>query len=711
MNQDRSVLLSEEDERENIIRLIDKENFKKNLSYQVLMNKFALTPYIYELNEVDPLFLHYKEIAQSSVNNFILHPFQLEILKKLSAGRNLVISAPTSFGKTASIFEYICQKKRIINKILIIVPTVALRNEYLEKINDCLDGHKIITNSNDIQNFDKFCLILTHERFVEYFSKNRMEQKSIDLLVIDEIYKLQNETNVERMYSMSLAYLTAIKVSKQFVFLGPFINSISLPDIANFEMLKYEYSPIATEMSYYSDFSIESLKQIVSNNDKTLVYFSNKKDILTTIEQFIVPNTENKNIDLLNYIEKEFDKTWLSEWSVMKALKNGIGVHFNELPSFIKEYVIDSYNNSDETMLLFSTSTLLEGVNTSTKKLIITSDKIGNSKLSDFEFWNLAGRAGRLGKYKVGNVIYYGSKDDFKKEKKYINLDNLWINNDTNLDEYEFINNNKLSNKEKQEKLELIMKKYDISVDEIKYILLPFFSKVDMLLAFFDDVFVNLLSEIRDLLNESLNSTKSNSRNIRELIFDLYIKKYKKPVGIGALPSSQFSILSDAVNMSCKTKSDKINKIIKTGREILLNHPDESDESKKEKMNNLYSYSFYIVNNFVENSYIPGINILKLIIEKSSLLTYAQYKLLNSYIFRQVDAYATMVSNDEIFETLGVLPPLISIIKTNIDFGNVKNITDLRNEVLNNKEKIIGSINNNKLYLHYFKILAKKLKV
>ena len=128
-------------------------------------------------------------------------------------------------------------------------------------------------------------------------------------------------------------------------------------------------------------------------------------------------------------------------------------------------------------------------------------------------------------------------------------------------------------------------------------------------------------------------------------------------------------------------------------------------------MNNLYSYSFYIVNNFVENSYIPGINILKLIIEKSSLLTYAQYKLLNSYIFRQVDAYATMVSNDEIFETLGVLPPLISIIKTNIDFGNVKNITDLRNEVLNNKEKIIGSINNNKLYLHYFKILAKKLKV
>ena len=474
MNNTDKFNVNEEDFREEIIKTIDKSEVKKNLAYQVLMNKLSLTPYLYELDEVDPLFVNYKEKNKSKINNFVLHPFQVEILKKLNNGKNLVVSAPTSFGKTASIFEYLSIHRNIINKVLIILPTIALRNEYLEKIAVSIPEHKIISNSNKIENYDKFCLILTHEKFVEYFSKVKTDNFDIDLLVIDEIYKLQNESNDDRMYSMSLAYLTAIKLSKQYIFLGPFINSINLPDIDNFEVLKYDYSPIAIEISYQDNFDLASAKNNILPDEKTMMYFSNKKELLDFAEQYVQNNTVTTNNDLIKYISEEYDEKWIDEWSVLKAINHGIGVHYNELPSFIKEYVINSYNNSNNTMLLLSTSTLLEGVNTSTKKLLITSKRIGNKDLSDFEFWNLVGRAGRLGKYKVGKVTYFGKKDDFKKENRYIDLNNFWINELANKDEYEIINSGQLSDVEKQKKLEEIYKNYNLTLDEIKYLFLPF---------------------------------------------------------------------------------------------------------------------------------------------------------------------------------------------------------------------------------------------
>ena len=594
MNNVDKFNVNEEDFREEIIKTIDKSDVKKNLAYQVLMNKLSLTPYLYELDEVDPLFVNYREKNKSKINNFVLHPFQVEILNKLNQGKNLIVSAPTSFGKTASVFEYLNINKNKINKILIILPTIALRNEYLEKIVLCIPEHKIISNSNKIEKYEKFCLILTHERFVEYFSKIKTDAFDIDLLVIDEIYKLQNESNSDRMYSMSLAYLTAIKLSKQYIFLGPFINSISLPDIENFEVLKYDYSPIAIDITYQDSFDLNSVKNNILSDEKTMMYFSNKKDLLDFAEKYIQNNTVTTNNDFIKYISEEYDEKWIDEWSVLKAIEHGIGVHYNELPSFIKEYVINSYNNSNNTMLLLSTSTLLEGVNTSTKKLIITSKKIGSNDLSDFEFWNLVGRAGRLGKYKVGKVTYFGKKDDFKKENRYIDLNNLWINESANRDEYEIINSGQLSDFEKQRKLEEIYKNYNLSLDEIKFLFLPFFSKVDKLFDFFDNIYPKLINKIEELLNKQIkNSDFFCSREIRRVIFEEFILKYKKTLSIGALPLSHFSILCDAINMSNSSKNSKIKYIIDNGRNFLEKKCiDLSVEEKREKLNNLYSYSF-----------------------------------------------------------------------------------------------------------------------
>ena len=713
MNNTDKFNVNEEDFREEIIKTIDKSEVKKNLAYQVLMNKLSLTPYLYELDEVDPLFVNYKEKNKSKINNFVLHPFQVEILKKLNNGKNLVVSAPTSFGKTASIFEYLSIHRNIINKVLIILPTIALRNEYLEKIAVSIPEHKIISNSNKIENYDKFCLILTHEKFVEYFSKVKTDNFDIDLLVIDEIYKLQNESNDDRMYSMSLAYLTAIKLSKQYIFLGPFINSINLPDIDNFEVLKYDYSPIAIEISYQDNFDLASAKNNILPDEKTMMYFSNKKELLDFAEQYVQNNTVTTNNDLIKYISEEYDEKWIDEWSVLKAINHGIGVHYNELPSFIKEYVINSYNNSNNTMLLLSTSTLLEGVNTSTKKLLITSKRIGNKDLSDFEFWNLVGRAGRLGKYKVGKVTYFGKKDDFKKENRYIDLNNFWINELANKDEYEIINSGQLSDVEKQKKLEEIYKNYNLTLDEIKYLFLPFFSKIDKLFDFFDNVYPKLIDAIEELLNKQIkNPNFFFFLEVRKVIFEEFILKYKKTLSIGALPLGHFSILCDAINMNNSSKNSKIKYIVDNGRKFLEEKcTDLAVGEKREKLNNLYSYSFYMVNNYIVNAYIPGVNIIKWLCEKTKHFNSEQIGLLNNLIFKQVDQYSSMITDDELFDTLGIIPPLIKIIKETVGNVDLKNISDLKDALKDNIEIINNKISNNGLYIYYFEMLLKKLQL
>ena len=40
--------IDENDQREILIREIDKNQYKNNLAFQVVLNKYGLTPYLYE---------------------------------------------------------------------------------------------------------------------------------------------------------------------------------------------------------------------------------------------------------------------------------------------------------------------------------------------------------------------------------------------------------------------------------------------------------------------------------------------------------------------------------------------------------------------------------------------------------------------------------------------------------------------------------------
>ena len=78
-------------------------------------------------------------------------------------------------------------------------------------------------------------------------------------------------------------------------------------------------------------------------------------------------------------------------------------------------------------LYLISTTTITEGVNTSAKNIIITSNKKGTKLLKPFDARNIAGRAGRFLQHFSGRVIVVqndfdkilNSKDDELKHKNY----------------------------------------------------------------------------------------------------------------------------------------------------------------------------------------------------------------------------------------------------------------------------------------------------
>lgn len=106
----------------------------------------------------------------------------------------------------------------------------------------------------------------------------------------------------------------------------------------------------------------------------------------------------------IDEVIKLIDERIHHQYYLKKCLNKGIAYHFGGIPEEIKLRIENLYKQG-LIKFLFCTSTLLEGVNLPAKNIFILSEKIGDGKMSDIDFWNLAGRAGRLRKDISGNIF------------------------------------------------------------------------------------------------------------------------------------------------------------------------------------------------------------------------------------------------------------------------------------------------------------------
>jgi replicative superfamily II helicase len=144
----------------------------------------------------------------------------------LEGKKNLILSAPTSFGKSLLIEELVAS--RHYKNIVIIQPTLALLDETRLKLTKYHKDYKIIVRTSQLPSLELGNLfLLTAERVMEYkyFPK-------IDFFVIDEFYKLSSKRRNDRSDVLNNAFnLLANRFRSKFYLLGPCVKGIS-PDFA-----------------------------------------------------------------------------------------------------------------------------------------------------------------------------------------------------------------------------------------------------------------------------------------------------------------------------------------------------------------------------------------------------------------------------------------------------------------------------------------------
>jgi replicative superfamily II helicase len=111
----------------------------------------------------------------------VLHAPQAAVYRRLLAGESVVLSAPTSFGKSL-IIDAVVASARYKN-IVVIVPTIALIDETRRRFARFQGVYKVITHAFQKPG-ERNVYVMTQERLLE----SKIDH--VDFFVIDEFYKL-----------------------------------------------------------------------------------------------------------------------------------------------------------------------------------------------------------------------------------------------------------------------------------------------------------------------------------------------------------------------------------------------------------------------------------------------------------------------------------------------------------------------------------------
>jgi hypothetical protein len=363
-----------------------------------------------------------KEIHLSrNLSSKYFHAEQYELLQLLEKEINIILSAPTSFGKSLLIEEIIASGH--YKNIVIIQPTLALLDETRKKLIKYKDSYKLIVRTSQVPSETLGNVFLfTAERVNEY-----QFFPDIHFLVIDEFYKLSGNRDDERSSSLNNAFYYLItKFSPKFYLLGPNIDEISwgFTEKYNAAFYKSDYSLVdSREIDLYKEydgnFGVRGLKKeykekvlfdlLFSLTDEQNIIYCSSPQRVRYLSKAFTQYLKEKNVPetiedypLIEWIENYITKGW----SVLHNLKRNIGIHDGALQKHISTSIID-YFNQGKIKYLFCTSTIIEGVNTSAKNIIYFDSKKGPNSVDFFDYSNIKGRAGRMMIHYVGRIYNF----------------------------------------------------------------------------------------------------------------------------------------------------------------------------------------------------------------------------------------------------------------------------------------------------------------
>lgn len=422
-------------------------------------------------------------------NNNILDKSQKSIIdfyQSLDIKR-MLISAPTSYGKTFIMREILCLNQEKYKNILLVFPTVALLRENalnMEELNqDKKMGYNVIKSiDREIDCQDRNIFVLTPERAMQLLAQ--YPNIEIDFFFYDEMYKIdedycndETDDNDEKKNSYAertfldearaktfriCLYLLSKRV-KDYYLAGPNLkrekfgkgmqryiaeNNIQVKEI-EFEPTKRimvkAYNKVIdedyTNLPYLEKPGIVKIHSKVNDRICDVVNYIEQKGYGATILYCTTPAKANEyatklaknhqgNVvknerfsEFIEHLKRNYNIDGsINEWSFVNVLEMGFGMHHGKMPKYIQKEILDLFNEGIFN-LLFCTSTIVEGVNTNAKNMVVLNHSKGTKELTVFDLKNIIGRAGRYYHNFVGRYFLVD-----KELEKFEHTEDLTLN-------------------------------------------------------------------------------------------------------------------------------------------------------------------------------------------------------------------------------------------------------------------------------------------
>ncbi len=395
--------------------------------------------------------------------NIVLTDFQIQLWNSVNGFSVSIVNAPTSAGKSFILQNHIVHLlSNMDGKALYIVPTRALIEQVVG------DFRKILKNSNikdEVQvtevpnceeNGRKVIFVLTQER-VQLLLETGI---TLDLVVVDEAQNVADNARGIILQSV-IETIRNTNVGTKFVFATPYVNN---PDIFlsmfGFDNISHNIIPMSESPVSQNLFSVNidvnnihsaGISQLndegefihicnvtpkyeltderkflailaleLGKGQNNIIYGSEPsscEEIALLISQAVSSKRADDEIDselkeFSDYLSDHIHKDYL----LVETIKNGVAYHYGNLPSFIRKGV-ERLCVDGKIKYIVCTSTLLQGINLPAQNIFIMKPTKGRDNnrqaipLNAPDFWNLAGRAGRLTKDFEGNIFLINLHD------------------------------------------------------------------------------------------------------------------------------------------------------------------------------------------------------------------------------------------------------------------------------------------------------------
>lgn len=408
------------------INIYHKEYFDQNIDKVLNFMGIFYKQNFQSTSLEEVIFGQYRKHIKDIYNEYYT-PVQSQILNKIENKNCYSFSAPTSTGKS---FVFLKKIKESSNDVVIVVPSRALINEYLLKLENAIKDKSInilpFIDKINTKRTTRNIFIVTPERCRELFKLK--EQLKINLFLFDEA-QLSNEESTRGLLFDGIVrrcYKSYPKAT--FVFAHPFVKNPDAQLVKNhFEHDEKNYKQFnqknvgqiffyhnKSDSKFYHfgieknlmgnrkvDTNIDPIKKILEENGSVLFYVSKSSiknnKVFQDFKKYIDLCSTYKNEDIEEYLNELIEYTggttdtnndYYSK--LITYLKKGIVIHHGSLPLKIRS-ILEKYTSNGYCRICFATSTLEQGVNMPFD-LVYLNRLEGSKPLS---VKNLIGRAGR----------------------------------------------------------------------------------------------------------------------------------------------------------------------------------------------------------------------------------------------------------------------------------------------------------------------------